>query len=59
MKMVQSFLEDWKSIAHLIEVFKTLPLFLGPKPNQTNWETVGIGSLKGAQFPVCGLNLLN
>ena len=49
------FLKNSKSIAHLVEIFKTFSIFSGLKPNLTRCEIVEIGPLKGVQLSVCGM----
>ena len=53
------FLKDAQSIENLVEIFNTISLFSGLKPNLTKCEIAGIGALKGVQVAVCGMRCID
>ena len=53
------FLKDAQSIENLVEIFSTISLFSGLKPNLTKCEIAGIGALKGVQVAVCGMRCID
>ena len=53
------FLKDAQSIENLVEIFNTISLFSGLKPNLTKCEIAGIGALKGVRVAVCGMRCID
>ena len=49
------FFEKKQSIEKLVQIFNTVSLFLGLKPNLTKYERAGIAALKGFQVALCGM----
>ena len=53
------FLQDTISIKHMVDAFYLFSYFSGLKPNSKKSEIADIGTLKGVQEAVCGLNCID
>ena len=53
------FLKDKESVKKVINVFDTISIYSGLKPNKSKCEIAGIGVLKGVSMELCGMECID